>query len=379
MMGGTYNEPNTNLTGPETSIRNFVHGIGFQRTSLGAHPATAWQLDVFGHDPQFRGWRPTPADLQQLGAQAAPSSEGRWRAAAIAADAVPQRVRVDRAPSGVGLLTTTCRPTMRPGGGWTPRPRWLKRKRPPASCSGRWKSVALTRASCCRSAPTTPAQRLGHRYSPGLERPLHLAAVRLRDTRDFFTAVRFRTRSRTGRRRPADRDMNPIYDRQGTFSISTPNRPTRRRDAVLGAERFATFAALLSGASYPGGGPGQGLGPTGVGAHRRHHRRWSDQVYLDLLTGWRDAWELGCAARAGPGRCAVQCGWRGPSAGRGVEPIGPHQNRPGHLRLGQPVRATSRFSTLTAPVRAGGGRPPFGDLAGRAASSSTRVADLPDW
>ena len=23
----------------------------------------------------------------------------------------------------------------------------------------------------------------------------------------------------------------------------------------------------------------------------------SDQVYLDLLTGWRDAWELGCAAR----------------------------------------------------------------------------------
>jgi alpha-mannosidase len=27
VMGGTYNEPNTNLTSPETAIRNFVHGI----------------------------------------------------------------------------------------------------------------------------------------------------------------------------------------------------------------------------------------------------------------------------------------------------------------------------------------------------------------
>ena len=48
-------EPNTNLTSPETAIRNFVHGIGFQRDVMGADPATAWQLDVFGHDPQFPG------------------------------------------------------------------------------------------------------------------------------------------------------------------------------------------------------------------------------------------------------------------------------------------------------------------------------------
>ena len=46
IMGGTYNEPNTNLTSPETTIRNFVHGIGFQRDVMGADPATAWQLDV---------------------------------------------------------------------------------------------------------------------------------------------------------------------------------------------------------------------------------------------------------------------------------------------------------------------------------------------
>ena len=54
-MGGTYNEPNTNLTSAETTIRNAIYGIGYQRDVLGGAPATAWQLDAFGHDPQFPG------------------------------------------------------------------------------------------------------------------------------------------------------------------------------------------------------------------------------------------------------------------------------------------------------------------------------------
>ena len=55
LVGGTYNEPNTNLTSSETTIRNLVYGIGFQRDILGGDPRSAWQLDVFGHDPQFPG------------------------------------------------------------------------------------------------------------------------------------------------------------------------------------------------------------------------------------------------------------------------------------------------------------------------------------
>src|ERR1700754_1655783 len=45
VMGGAYNEPNTNLTSAETTIRNFVTGMGFQRDIVGANPSTAWQLD----------------------------------------------------------------------------------------------------------------------------------------------------------------------------------------------------------------------------------------------------------------------------------------------------------------------------------------------
>src|SRR5690348_13131469 len=55
LVGGTYNEPNTNLTHPESTIRNAVYGIGYQRDVLGGDPRTAWMLDVFGHDPAFPG------------------------------------------------------------------------------------------------------------------------------------------------------------------------------------------------------------------------------------------------------------------------------------------------------------------------------------
>ena len=123
VMGGTYNEPNTNLTGPETTIRNLVHGIGFQRDVLGADPATAWQLDVFGHDPQFPGmaadagltssswargphhqWGPTHVRRRRAACSSAASSSGSRRPAAACSP-------------------TTCRRTIRRAGGWTPRPR----------------------------------------------------------------------------------------------------------------------------------------------------------------------------------------------------------------------------------------------------------------
>ena len=55
LVGGTYNEPNTNLTGAETTIRNAVYGVGFQRGVLGADAGSAWMLDAFGFDPGFPG------------------------------------------------------------------------------------------------------------------------------------------------------------------------------------------------------------------------------------------------------------------------------------------------------------------------------------
>jgi alpha-mannosidase len=55
LVGGAYNEPNTNLTSAESTIRNIVYGLGHQRDVLGADPSVAWALDAFGHDPGYPG------------------------------------------------------------------------------------------------------------------------------------------------------------------------------------------------------------------------------------------------------------------------------------------------------------------------------------
>ncbi len=55
IVGGNYNEPNTNLIGPEAIVRNAVYGIGFQRDVFGGDPQSAWMLDAFGHDPGYPG------------------------------------------------------------------------------------------------------------------------------------------------------------------------------------------------------------------------------------------------------------------------------------------------------------------------------------
>ena len=127
MMGGTYNEPNTNLTSPETTIRNFVYGIGFQRDIIGADPATAWQLDVFGHDPQFPGHgRRGRADVAARGRAARTTSGGRCSAHGRAATAERMQFASEFewivAVRAAACSPTTCPPTTRRAGGWTRRP-----------------------------------------------------------------------------------------------------------------------------------------------------------------------------------------------------------------------------------------------------------------
>ena len=69
---------------------------------------------------------------------------------------------------------------------------------------------------------------------------------------------------------------------------------------MLGAERFAVFAGLLCGARYPEAALAKAWVQLAYGAHHDAITgSESDQVYLDLLTSWRDAWELGRTARSG--------------------------------------------------------------------------------
>src|SRR3989440_11640371 len=61
IVGGNYNEPNTNLISAESIIRNAVYGVGFQRDVFGGDPRSAGMIAAFGHDPGHTGLRDAPA------------------------------------------------------------------------------------------------------------------------------------------------------------------------------------------------------------------------------------------------------------------------------------------------------------------------------
>ena len=103
---------------------------------------------------------------------------------------------------------------------------------------------------------------------------------------------------RGGAPSPQTRDMNPIYTGKDVSYIDTKQANRAAEHAVLEAERFAVFAGLLAGATYPHAALAKAWVQLAYGAHHDAITgSESDQVYLDLLTSWRDAWELGRAAR----------------------------------------------------------------------------------
>jgi alpha-mannosidase len=300
VMGGTYNEPNTNLTGPETSIRNFVHGIGFQRDVLGAHPATAWQLDVFGHDPQFPGMA---ADAGLTSSSWARGPHHQWGPMAGGGD--PRRMQFRSefewiAPSGVGLLTHYM-PAHYAAGWWMDSSTTLaEAEEATYELFGSLKSVALTRnvllpVGTDYTPPNAWVTDIHRDWNARYTWPRFVCAV----PADFFAAVRAELRERGIAPSPQTRDMNPIYTGKDVSYIDTKQANRAAEDAVLGAERFATFAALLGGARYPEAALAKAWVQLAWGAHHDAITgSESDQVYLDLLTGWRDAWELGRSARS---------------------------------------------------------------------------------
>ncbi|ORW29131.1 alpha-mannosidase [Mycobacterium paraense] len=296
VMGGTYNEPNTNLTGPETTIRNLVHGAGFQRHVLGADPATAWQLDVFGHDPQFPGFA---ADAGLTSSSWARGPHHQWGPGGD----------VDRmqfcsefewiAPSGRGLLTHYMPAHYGAGWGMDSAASLAEAEDATYALFRRLKRVALTRnvllpVGTDYTPPNQWVTAIHRDWSARYTWPRFVCAL----PREFFAAVRAELAQRGREPSPQTRDMNPIYTGKDVSYIDTKQANRAAENAVLAAERFAVFAAPASGAEYPQAALAKAWVQLAYGAHHDAITgSESDQVYLDLLTGWRDAWELGRAAR----------------------------------------------------------------------------------
>lgn len=303
IMGGAYNEPNTNLTGPETTIRNLVHGAAFQRDVVGAHPATAWQLDAFGHDPAFPGMA---ADAGLTSSSWARGPHHQWGPMQVI-DGVqgdPARMQFRSefewiSPSGRGLLTSYM-PAHYSAGWWMDAsPSLAGAQEATYRLFLALKKVATTRnvllpVGTDYTPPNKWLTQIHRDWNVRYAWPRFVCAL----PREFFAAVRTELSQRGLQLSPQTRDMNPIYTGKDVSFIDTKQANRAAENAVLHAEQFAAFATLLTGASYPQAALAKAWVQLAYGAHHDAITgSESDQVYLDLLTTWRDAWQLGSTAR----------------------------------------------------------------------------------
>ena len=305
-VGGTYNEPNTNLTSAESTIRNAIYGIGYQRDVLGGAPATAWQLDAFGHDPQF------PGIMADAGVSSSSWARGpfhewgpnwvrgpsRMPFAEMAAGEAPRMqfpMEFDWiAPSGRALLTSFMADHY--SAGW-----WMDAA--PTLADAEAEVHRLFTELATLAATKNVLLPVGTDYSPpnkwmtAIQRDWNARYVWPRFTaaipREFFTAVR-EAQAKTGRPfSPQTRDMNPIYTGKDVSFIDTKQAQRIAENTLMGAEKFATIASLL-GARFPSEAIDKAWRQLLFGAHHDGITgSESDQVYLDLLGGWREAVELG--------------------------------------------------------------------------------------
>ena len=300
IVGGNYNEPNTNLISAEAIIRNAVYGVGFQRDVFGGDPRSAWMLDAFGHDPGYPGLM-AAAGLTSSAWARGPFHQ--WGPSG--ADGGDRRMQFSTefewiSPDGGGLLTAYM--AHHYGAGW-------RLHSPPdlvaaeLEAYGQFRGLAQVATTRNVLLPVGSDHVIPARWVTDIHRdwnqryvwPRFVTAV----PREFFDAVRAEAAGPGSSAwiSPQTRDMNPVYTGKDVSYIDTKQGQRAIETAVTEAERLGTLA-WLAGAPYPHAALDKAWRILAYGAHHDAITGVeSDQVYLDLLGSWREAWELASAAR----------------------------------------------------------------------------------
>jgi alpha-mannosidase len=302
IVGGNYNEPSTNLTSAESTIRNAVYGVGYQRDVAGGDPRSAWMLDVFGHDPGYPGLM-AAAGLTSSAWARGPFHQ--WGPAGAAGGGVRRMQFASEfewvSPDGSGLLTSYM--AHHYGAGW--------RLHTPADLAGaereayeQFRGLAQVAATRNVLLPVGSDHVIPARWVTDIHRswnqryvwPRFVTAV----PRDFFDAVRAEVGGGKVWITPQTRDMNPVYTGKDVSCIDHKQAQRAIETAVTEAESAATLATVLTGARYPHESLDKVWRLLAYGAHHDSITGVeSDQVYLDLVGSWREAWErAGTALRA---------------------------------------------------------------------------------
>ena len=141
----------------------------------------------------------------------------------------------------------------------------------------------------------TPPNKWVTAHPPRLERALRRGRGSCAATRaSSSTAVRAELAEREVAPSPQTRDMNPIYTGKDVSFIDTKQAQRAAEVAALDAEKLADVRRPARAGPLSGGARWTRSGAQL--AYGAHHDAItgseSDQVYIDLLTGWRDACDL---------------------------------------------------------------------------------------
>jgi hypothetical protein len=301
VVGGNYNEPSTNLISPEAIIRNAVYGIGFQRDVFGGDPRSAWMLDVFGHDPGYPGLM-AAAGLTSSAWARGPFHQ--WGPSGAAGGDRRMQFSTEFewiSPDGRGLLTAYM--AHHYGAGWKLHT-LPDLQAAEAEAYGQFRALAQVATTRNVLLPVGADHVIPARWVTDIHRDWNQRYVWPRFTtavpREFFAAVRAEAGSGGSAGAwitPQTRDMNPVYTGKDVSYIDTKQAQRAIESAVSEAERLGTLA-WLAGAPFPHAALDKAWRLLAYGAHHDGITGVeSDQVYLDLLGGWREAWELGSGAR----------------------------------------------------------------------------------
>ena len=294
LVGGAYNEPNTNLTSAESTIRNIIYGLGHQRDVLGADPSVAWALDAFGHDPGYPGLMAAAGMTASAWARGPFHQWGPWRT-------VGDNTRMQFpsefewiSPDGRGLLTSYM--ANHYGAGWVIH-QAADLEAAKQEALGQLALLAPVAATRNVLLPVGADHVIPPRWATAVHRDFAARYVWPRCVtglpREFFAAVRAEAAERGIWLTPQTRDMNPVYPGKDVSYIDTKQAQRAAEVAVSDGERLATLA-WLAGAGYPAESLDKAWRQLVFGAHHDAITGTeSDQVYLDLLGGWREAFERG--------------------------------------------------------------------------------------
>ncbi len=319
LVGGNYNEPNTNLTGVESTIRNAVYGLAYQRDVLGGDPSTAWMLDAFGFDPGYPGLM-AAAGLTESSWARGPFHQWGPNRSAGGNELMQFASEFEwLSPDGSGLLTSYM--ANHYSAGWLAGHHAKTLDAAMADAYRQFRELAPVAATRNVMLPVGGDHVIPPRWATPIQREWNSRYVWPRFQTavpsEFFAAVRA-GRSRT---RPLDHAADPGHEpglhRQGRHLHRHQARPARSRGSRA-RRRAAGHARVAGRGQLSGREPRQGVAPARVRRPPRRDHRHRGRPGLPGSAG-RLARGVG-TGRPGSQRrhpALVRAGRHGQSGGRG--------------------------------------------------------------